>query len=446
MPKPLYAKIWLILASLGFYWVGDRLHFPLFVATIAVNYLLGFLFHNPSVISRRSRGLGLFLIGVCWNLGFLGYFKYWGFLVSVFYPGSAGTGEMISKALPMGISFYTFTQLMFLIDSYSGLIESPYRFLDYVLFAAFFPYTLSGPIVKHESIIPQIENGVKPTNLSMILFGGTLFAVGLFKKTVLADNLSQLADPVFDMARLGLPLSPLSAWVGALAFTLQLYFDFSGYSDMAVGLGKLFGINLPYNFNSPYKAVNVIDFWQRWHMTLTHFLTNYIYNPIELYLARRRILKGKSTVRPGKVDVPAFLVLVAVPTLVTMLAAGIWHRIGWTFICFGLLHGIYITFNHASHILRRKGYLPRDWPRPVNCFLTFLAVVVSFIFFRAADLSSVNIFLQGLVNWHGPFTLAIPGPTKISALLGLLLCSVWFLPNSQELCSMAASESPPKAN
>jgi D-alanyl-lipoteichoic acid acyltransferase DltB (MBOAT superfamily) len=439
--KPDSAKIWLILASLIFYGVGDRTYLPLFAASIIVNYIFGWFLSSSATRAKPRASLVLILLGLSWNLGLLSYFKYWAFLISIFNQMTHGSLQISTIILPLGISFYTFTQLMFLVDSYSGLVESPYRLIDYVLFACFFPYTMAGPIVKHEEIIPQYKQYLATPRVPDILFGCTLFALGLFKKVVLADTLSHVVDPVFEMARHGHMLPALNAWLGSIAFTLQLYFDFSGYSDMAVGIGKLFGIELPYNFNSPYKAVNVIDFWKRWHMTLTRFLTNYIYNPIVLRMTRHRMTNGQSTIRPGKEDLSAFTSLVAFPTLVTMVIAGIWHGAGWTFLCFGLLHGLYIVFNHATHILRRKKVaLLIELPRWLSCLSTFLAVTISFVFFRADNLSVVKTFVLGLIGYTGSvMQTGVPLHAPL-ILIGVLLGVIWLLPNSQELCLLALKD------
>jgi alginate O-acetyltransferase complex protein AlgI len=442
-----WAKAWLLGASLLFYAYGDLSHLWLFMTTSVVNYFVGRQLQRTSAHLHASPRMFFWILGLAWNLGILGYVKYGVFLVTLLNQSFGSSLSIHPMALPLGISFYTFTQLMYLIDCHAGLVDKPYRWIDYFLFATLFPYTLAGPLVKHEEILPQIERGPTLAPFSDMVFGITLFVLGLFKKVVLADGLAALANPVFGAAQHGISIPVLSAWVGALSFTMQLYFDFSGYSDMAVGLGRLFHIHLPYNFNSPYKAVNAVDFWKRWHMTLTRFLTNYIYNPLVLRWTRERLLQGKSTLKKGDADLPAFTALLAAPTLITMLVAGLWHGAGWTYICFGILHGFYLVINHASRVLRQHGYLPAfSLPTWTSCLITFVAVMVSFVFFRAADVRSAGELLSAMIGRnHQSFFPDASLRSAVWALLGLL-GAVWFLPNSQEICTLALSKSPENAS
>jgi len=263
--------------------------------------------------------------------------------------------------LPLGISFFTFQKIALLADAYEGKIQS-LNFLDYALFVLFFPQLIAGPIVHHSEAMSQFQTR-GPVQASVIAMGLTIFAIGLANKVLLADSLAVYATPQFDAAAAGAPLSFLAAWSGALAYTLQLYFDFSGYTDMAIGAALLFGVRLPLNFNSPYKARNIIDFWRRWHMTLSRFLRDYLYIP----------LGGN---RHGKLS--RYLNL-----FITMLFGGLWHGAGWTFIFWGALHGFYLAINHGwEALLARFGagdVNPGGARRLGAQVVTFLAVVVGWV-------------------------------------------------------------------
>lgn len=307
------------------------------------------------------------VLGITFNLFFLGYFKYTDFILqninSVLYTSFA----MQNIVLPLGVSFFTFTQTAYLVDVYRGETKE-YTKSDYLLFVTIFPHLIAGPILYHKDMIPQfsIADNYK-INYKNLTYGIVWFTLGLFKKVIIADKLAVYANQVFNSAT---NLSMLDAWAGSLAYSLQLYFDFSGYSEMAIGLGLLFNYNLPLNFNVPYKATSIIDFWRRWHMTLSSFLKNYLYIPLG-----------------GNRDGHHMRNI-----LITMFLGGLWHGAGWTFIFWGILHGFFICINH----LWRKTNI--QLPNVVNWFLTFNAVNLAWIFFRAESLQSAMNVIKAMFD------------------------------------------------
>jgi alginate O-acetyltransferase complex protein AlgI len=446
---------WLVLASLVFYASAEPAYLLILLFSIGLNYAAGScLSRHAEVPSTRHNAL--LLAAVAFNILLLAYYKY----VPVLFhlkPVLAGfLSGPESSLFPLGISFYTFTQIAFLVDAHQGLAPV-YAFRDYLLMVSCFPYVTSGPIVNYREMISQFAEATPPAPVvrqENISVGLTLFCMGLFKKVIFADLLGTYSDPVFRIAAThGRSLTFFEAWFGALAYTLQLYFDFSGYSDMAIGSARLFGLKLPLNFNSPFKAVNVIDFWQRWHMSLTRFWTSYIYNPIVLAISRYRIAHGLPLMGRGKSAWKAFPSQVAFPLLSTMVIVGLWHGAGLTFIVFGLLHGVLLTVNHAWRLLSKQRVIP-PWP---SRLLTFLAVNISLVFFRADGCRVAWELLRSMSGFNGisfPKTLGrlcavwVPilsrhgiyfdrmsvsplGETLFS--LGGLLVVIWFFPNTQQL-------------
>ncbi len=318
------------------------------------------------------------------------------------------TGITIHILLPVGISFYTFTQIAFLVDAYRGHVAR-YALPHYALFVTYFPHLIAGPILHHKDMIPQFERAEsKRPDAHLILCGLMIFAVGLFKKTGLADGIQPLVSVAFGS---GNP-SFEQAWIGALAYTFQLYFDFSGYSDMAIGISLMFGIFLPLNFNSPYKASSIIDFWRRWHITLSQFLRDYLYIP----------LGGN---RRGRV-------LRYVNLMITMLLGGLWHGAAWTFVVWGALHGIYLCINHAWNNFGPPA--PRilaPIARPAGFVLTFLSVVIAWVFFRADSIEQARFILSRMAD---PTHVAFDrGDIASLGLIGLYAALVWLAPNTQEI-------------
>ncbi len=434
------AIAWLVFASAVFY-AWFRADYLLVLAVLVVfNYLYGIKLSRDYQL-HQSR-LGWLAIGIAVNLGVLAYFKYTNFFVdnvNVLF----GTNFVLQKIiLPIGISFFTFQKIAYLVDAYRGEAEE-YDFLDFSLFVMYFPQLIAGPITHHKEIIPQFRQAsILRLSLVDLAAGLTLFAIGLFKKVVIADQVVLWSDTVFAAAAGGAPLSFLESWGGALAFTFQIYFDFSGYTDMALGLALMIGIRLPLNFNSPYKATSIIDFWRRWHMTLSRFLRDYVY--IALGGNRRGPLRR-------------YINLMA-----TMLIGGLWHGAAWTFVVWGGLHGIYLVINHGWHALRDRFGLTRPsstWSRGVARLLTFVAVVLAWVFFRAESFQAARVVLDGMtaingvglpahyaeylgslaqvlrnlgVSFNDAMLVYSYGWPEAVGLLVLLLM-VWFTPNSQEL-------------
>jgi alginate O-acetyltransferase complex protein AlgI len=440
---------WLAFASVVFYSYWRIEDLPVLLGSVAVNYLIG-----RRLQQQPSRGM--LAAGIAANLLLLGYFKYLTFLT---LTANAALGDPFTVpqiVLPLGISFYTFQQIAYLVDSHGGAVKER-NALDYLFFVSFFPQLIAGPIVHHAEVMPQLRrSGAWRPNLEDLAVGLTVFAIGLAKKVVIADRLAPMADGTFDAAAAGYTLSMLEGWGGALAYALQIYFDFSGYSDMAIGLARLFGIRLPINFASPYKASSIIQFWSSWHITLTRFLTSYIYNPLAVHAARARAQQGKPPLRRGQASFGAFLQSLAMPAFITMLLSGVWHGAGFQFILWGGLHGIFLAVNHGWRFMllpRLKWQLPKLVSRPLSILLTFALVVLALVFFRAhsvehgwemvtAMFGANGILLPpGIASKLGFFTGVLPiqpghmeylGPSQAVVLAGLL-AAVWFLPNTQQI-------------
>ncbi len=424
--KRRYLAIWLTLASLVFYGWWNPAYVPLLVGSMVANYLIGgYLMQRPS----RT----VLVLGVAANVALLGYYKYTGFLFGTL-DEALGLGWSVGDiVLPLAISFFTFQQIAYLVDAHDGEV-SEHDFVNYCLFISFFPQLIAGPITHHGEMLKQFKDGstFRP-RLDNLSLGVTVFLLGLFKKVIIADPLGASASPVFSVAAAGTVPALYDAWFGALAYTLQIYFDFSGYSDMAIGLGLMFGLRLPANFNSPFKARNVIDYWSRWHMTLTRFLTAYIYNPIVIRITRARMAAGKPLPRRGKMSLGTFVVLVAYPTVLTMFISGVWHGAGWQFAAFGLLHGFYLVVAHGFRALKAHQGLPMDSDKPLHrcsaVLLTFLCVVVAMVFFRASSMSAALALLSGMV---GLSELTTRFDKSDYLTLAFLLAFVWLMPNVQQ--------------
>ncbi|HEY9296830.1 MAG TPA: MBOAT family protein [Phormidium sp.] len=418
------ATTWLVIASLGFYAYWNIAYVPLLLISISFNYWIGKSFEETQPGTQKAKSL--LLLGICLNLGLLGYYKYANFFINSLGQLLNTNWQIPAIILPLGISFYTFTQIAYLVDAYHSKVK-PSNFLSYTLFITFFPIIISGPILTNKEIIPQFHK------LRTYIFshknmarGLTIFILGLGKKVLIADNIAPWVAPVFDHAT---QASFFEAWAGALSYTLQLYFDFSGYSDMAVGLGLMFNIKLPINFNSPYKSTSISDFWRRWHITLSNFLRDYLYIPL-----------GGS--RQGEIRRYTNLI-------VTMLLGGLWHGAGWTFIIWGGLHGIYLSINHWWKL---NG---KPLPKSIGWTITFLAVVVGWVFFRARNLSDAWQILQtmigakgivisnnyeGFLSWLTPFGVKfsqslpyLKGGGESLIVLAALLVGVTVLPNTNQM-------------
>ena len=401
-------------ASLFFYGWWNPRYLLLLGGSVCFNYWVGRRLGRSPERARGDRAM--LWLGVAGNLALLGTFKYAAFFAANL-DALAGLALPIPHiVLPLGISFFTFTQIAYLVDAYRKEVRE-YRFAHYGLFVTFFPHLLAGPVLHHAEVMPQFAQARSfRFDAENFAVGLTIFAIGLFKKVVLADGIAEFATPVFDAAGHGVSLSFLAAWGGALSYTFQLYFDFSGYSDMAIGLARLFGIVFPANFNSPYKATSIIDFWRRWHMTLSRFLRDYLYIP--LGGGRCHPLRRHANV------------------MITMLLGGLWHGAGWTFVIWGGLHGIYIVLNYAWRSLRpRLPFALAPVPaRVLAQLLTFFAVVVAWVFFRADSFSAARAVLEGMAGMHG-ISKADPyyfGAPQLKGLLAMFIVA-WGLPNAQQL-------------
>ena len=418
------ALVWLTAASLFFYGWWNPAYLLLLGGSIFFNYVFGLW------LSRPGSGRRVLALGIGANLALIAYFKYGGFLTqnSATVAGFGLTLDGI--VLPLAISFFTFQQIAYLVDTYKN--RSPEKdFFHYCLFVSFFPQLIAGPIVHHREMLPQfIADRLGNVTAQNVAIGCTIFILGLGKKVLIADSLGSAADPVFDAAARGDALTFVEAWGGALAYTFQIYFDFSGYSDMAIGLAAMFGIRLPINFNSPYKAGSISEFWRRWHITLSRFLRNYTYIP----------LGGNRKGEPRRYA----------SLLVTMLLGGLWHGAGWTFVAWGGLHGMFLCTNHIWTRLRPEGTERLPLPRFTGHALTLFVVVVAWVFFRADSFDAAFNVLVGMSGLNGvvlpgqiPFHLPVYGlsyaPTPYIAefpavpMIGLAAFVAFALPNVQEI-------------
>jgi D-alanyl-lipoteichoic acid acyltransferase DltB (MBOAT superfamily) len=415
----------LLLISYVFYawWRADFL--LLLIGSTAVNYVIGL-----ELTARKERGSAtrpLLILGLAFNLGLLGLFKYAGMLVGTTNFLFGTQLPIPAFFLPLAISFFTFEQISYLVDASSGMAKR-YAPLDYALFVAYFPHLIAGPIIRHNELIPQFHAG-RDSNARAadIAVGATLFSIGLAKKTLIADNLAPYSDLVFSAANHG-AVSPSDAWLGTLFFVFQVYFDFSAYSDMALGTSAMFGIRLPVNFNSPYKALNIAEFWRRWHVTLQKFILDYLYTPLAVSLTRKSLALGL-----GRWS--GFLLSGALPLLFVFMLIGLWHGAGWNFAVFGLMHGFYISVHEAWKLWRKKKKLPPSnsaLSRIAAIALTFLVVVIADVVFRAASLGAVLNIYSAMVGLTSAATLISISPLAIAALATLFLL-VWFAPNSMEI-------------
>lgn len=426
---------WLVVMSLIFYaWFKIKYLF-LIVVLIVFNYVVGARLSQQHRLSKKSTFFLIF--GILVNLGILCYYKYTNFLIGNLNLLVGTDFALKNIIMPIGISFFTFQKIAYLIDAYRGEAEE-YNFLDFSLFVMYFPQLIAGPIVHHKDLIPQFKQAnifkLNPVDMSA---GIIMFVIGLSKKIIFADQLSVWVNRAFSASQQGIALNFLEATGAALGFSLQIYFDFSAYSDMALGLALMMGIRLPLNFNSPYKATNIIEFWHRWHMTLSTFLRNYVYIP----LGGNR----KGTIR-------RYLNL-----MLTMLIGGLWHGAAWTFVFWGALHGLYLSVNHAwKHIKQKLNINKITNIEFFSRLFTFYSVMVAWVFFRAESFSSAVSILKGMAGLNG---IVLPtvcgqklnlltsffniqfnnltycyGTVQLLALM-LSLIVVWCLPNTQELLS-----------
>ncbi|MCX4151214.1 MBOAT family protein [Paraburkholderia madseniana] len=474
---PRAAAAWLCGASIVFYGWWNPAFVALLVGSIAFNYAMSCaIVAAPAQSVRRRWLLGLAITA---DLALLVRYKYLATLLTALVHASGvapadwlahGMQDMI---LPLGVSFFTFTQICYLLDCNAGIVKER-DLLGYVQFVTFFPHLIAGPILHHKEMMTQFAQPatykLRAENLSI---GAFVFTIGLAKKLLFADTIAPFADAGFAAPH---ELQWLAAWGTCLAYALQLYFDFSGYSDMAVGLAKMFGVRFPLNFNSPFKAASIIDFWQRWHMTLTRYLTAYLYYPLAMRINRSRALRGLPIGRLAQRSTGGFLSTVAVPTFYTMALAGIWHGAGLQYLIYGLLHASYLTVNHAYRAWRAAaapaaGVVTAGTARATGTagtaaaftlsfkarvrhagkvLLTFVAALVAFAFFRAHGVGDALALLQGMAGLRGIEALDWPawstanmglgewlhlvaGRSTLALQIVALLAIVWCTPNSHQL-------------
>lgn len=400
----LAGKSWLVLASLFFYGYWNPIYLPLIVGSMLVNYGIG------TVLSKRPTGgrhavspKAVLAVAITLNLALLGYYKYADFFLANLNALAGTDFPALRLVLPLAISFFTFQQIAYLVDSYQGQTQE-YDFLNYCLFVTFFPQLIAGPIVHHKEMMPQFERlRSKVLNYRNLATGIFIFGLGLFKKVVIADTFAVWATLGFDT----LPeLTFLGAWTASLSYALQLYFDFSGYTDMAIGSALMFNIKLPLNFNSPYKALNIQDFWRRWHMTLSRWLRDYLYIPL-----------GGNQKGPGRTYVNLFM---------TFLLGGLWHGAGWTFVLWGAMHG----GGTALH----KWWQGRGitMPKWLAWLITFNFVNFAWVFFRAKSFDDAVKVFVGMTGVNG-FALPEAFAGYSFSLAAVFLLVTVFSKNSMEL-------------
>lgn len=443
--KPRLATLILVVASVVFYSWWDRRYLPLLLGSAAFNYAMSRAIDRAVHSGGGSRAKALTAATILADLALLGYYKYADFFITTANAVAGSNFSLLGLILPLGISFFTFTQIAFIVDTYRGRARE-HDWMRYLLFVTWFPHLIAGPIIHHKETMPQFAAAsASRFSWPAMAAGSAMLTMGLFKKVVLADNIGSYvsaanAMSAFTKAGLGVPVGFFDGWAAALAYTLQLYFDFSGYSDMAIGLSLMFGVKFPANFNSPYQAVNIIDFWRRWHMTLSRFLRDYVYVPL-----------GGNRRGPAR----RYINLMA-----TMLIGGLWHGAGWTFVIWGGLHGAYLIVNHAWLALRAAlgaGSSSTWVSRTLARSITFVAVVIAWVFFRAPSVAAAREILEGMAGlngfvlleadrvalgrvggWLGELGVRFEPALQMSIIpIGMwilaLLPIAWWMPNSQQI-------------
>ena len=438
MGKSRAAACWLTLASFFFYAWWNPPYLVLLLASIVVNYWIGVGINVARKGSIAASPKALLTLGVVLNLGTLAYFKYANFFLENARHLFGFQWHSADILLPLAISFFTFTQIAYLVDAYHGVTEE-YDFLWYAFFVSFFPHLIAGPIVSYRRLMPQFAlPETYRFHAENMAAGLSMFTLGLAKKVLIADNLAPMSQAIFDNHTFVPTLVP--AWIGALAYTFQLYFDFSAYSDMAIGLARMFNVQFPLNFNSPYKATDISDFWRRWHMTLSHFLRDHLYIP----------LGGNQRGEPRRL----------INLMLTMLLGGLWHGAAWTFVIWGALHGCYLVIHHTW----QRGTKNLAWTQGVGFAragwaLTLLGVIIGWVFFRAHSVTQAVFLLKGMAGLHGlglPDQLApvlshvgihskslfaaLPGAIQITVQLPFLILAAgiaFFAPNTDEIFRLA---------
>ena len=408
------AKIWLVVCSLYFYSQGSPAFFPFFVCSITGNYIVGLKLISMEG-NQSSQKKWLLAIGLLGNVALLGYYKYTDFFIENYNALTGAAVPLKHIVLPIGISFFTFQLIAFLVDCYRAEMKQ-YDFVNYLLFITFFPQLIVGPIIHHSEVVPQFENRenlkLNPDHIALGLF---MFSIGCAKKILLADPMTTDAQRFFDALPANAPL--LQSWFCSMEYTVSYYFDLSGYADMAIGLGWLFNIAIPHNFDSPYKARNFQDYWRRWHMTLSRFLNAYIFRSVY------------------RKDIPWRSYYVA--TMVTFFVSGFWHGAGWTFVAWGIANGILVCI---ASCMRKKGY---SFPFWIAFPLTVIGVVLCRVLFVANSFAEVGIVFKGMVNfaslgaspsaWLSSIIAFIREQRGAGVRFAFAVFVCWFLPNSKSM-------------
>lgn len=424
----LYPKIgiyWLAGCSFFFYGWWNPANLFYLVPSVIFNYAISFHL-------AKFRKTWVLVLAISLNLLILAYFKYAAFLMGIVVPETSLPDFIKNVVLPLGISFFTFQQIAYLVDIWRGEIKPPAHFVEHALLVSFFPHLIAGPIVKYQELVPQFSQFFTKRQLSevnLVLTGGTIFLIGLFKKTCIADVLSPFVKDIFNYPAKGYEMSFVDSWLGAIAYTFQLYFDFSAYSDMAIGLAYMLGIKIPINFYSPYKALNIIDFWRRWHITLSRFFRDYLYIPM-----------GGN--RVGRIRQHAHIFGV-------MVMAGFWHGAGWTFILWGCYHGILVVLNHcwqdfrslltaftpSSRVLCAGSKMFKHLYLTLSWLLTFVLVVFGWVLFRADNVANATNIYHGMLMHHKffPYSRALIHTWNYIGLISILIVTfliIVLLPNT----------------
>tara|TARA_R110002167_G_scaffold22064_10_gene79386 strand:- start:40267 stop:41757 length:1491 start_codon:yes stop_codon:yes gene_type:complete len=410
----------LVVASIIYYAYWKVEYLAILIVSISINYSIGYGLIKYKTLGARK---ALVTTGIVLNLAGLGYYKYANFFIENVQTLTGLEFSNLHILLPLAISFFTFQQIAYLIDCYRNEAKE-YSFSHYCLFITFFPQLIAGPIVHHKEMLPQFMDKMKAFfDYNMFWKGLLQFCIGLFKKVIIADTIALYATPIFFAADQGNSITMVEAWIAILAYSFQLYFDFSAYSDMAIGIGRMFGIDLPANFNSPYKARSIEEFWHRWHMTLSRFLRDYLYFTF-----------GGNRKGPFR----RYLNLI-----LTMLLGGLWHGASWNFVAWGALHGIYLIINHCTAYVKNALNLNASNNRLLNILsvaLTFLAVILAWVLFRAETFSgafiiyAASINLDSLLN-HGLSSAPLPiisEPLMAYAMIMICALITFMCPNTQE--------------
>lgn len=410
------ARWWLIAASLVFYAYYSLPALGLLLLSIGFNYGVSRL-----MARHRAQAGRLLALAVIANVAYLASFKYLNFALDNLNALGHLSLAHVALIFPLGISFYTFFQIAYLVEFRNAEAE-PDRPSEYVLFASFFAYVTAGPLVNRRDMLPQIAAGlaVEQPLVVRLLVGLTALSFGLFSKLVVADGLAPSVNAVHAKLHAGAALGASDALYALAAYPLQLYFDFAGYSTVALGLAYMLGFRLPLNFNRPFRADSIVEYWRRWHMTMTRFFTNFVYTPLAVALTRFAL-------RAGLPEGVRFALVVFLPTIFTFTVAGLWHGAGWTFVVFGLIHGVALALNHVW----REYELPH-LPKPLAWALTMLTVTVALGFFRAASVGE-GLTLLRAVGRAGSGESVVANPLASFALLALLLACAIVLPTTQQL-------------